>query len=220
MRKEREYSDIYDLARQERRPLTQAQRRQLSARRVLDAATALVAEVGVARTTLADISRRAGYSHGIVRVRFGSKSGLMTVLARDIRERFVSNVLLPAIGDKTGLEAIEACAQASLRSLFSDDSLGPSFFAIAGEAIAADRELQPGVAWVWWSYRERFEGYVAEGIEAGTIRPDTSPKRAALFIVGAIFGVAMEYLMDRDRVELDDMLDGILTFLHRSLAVQ
>ena len=30
----------------------------------------------------------------------------------------------------------------------------------------------------------------------------------------------MEYLMDRDRVELDDMLDGILTFLHRSLAVQ
>jgi AcrR family transcriptional regulator len=63
---------------------TQAQRRRESADRLLAAGVELIAEQGFARTTLAQIGERAGYSRETVRLRHGSKLALLeTALRRE-----------------------------------------------------------------------------------------------------------------------------------------
>jgi len=60
--------------------LTQAERVELTRTSLLDAAAELIVEKGYHATTAADIAHRAGYSRETVRVRFGSKLGLMREL--------------------------------------------------------------------------------------------------------------------------------------------
>ncbi|HKC50872.1 MAG TPA: helix-turn-helix domain-containing protein, partial [Myxococcota bacterium] len=81
----------------------QAERRTLSARRLLDAATQLIAEQGFSRTTLAQIGEKAGYSRGLVNERFGSKSELVRVLAGEFQTYFAHDRLEPALAHKRGL---------------------------------------------------------------------------------------------------------------------
>ena len=206
---------ISELAKQERRPLTQDQRRQLSERRLLDAATDLVAEQGAARLTLAAIGERAGYSRGMVRERFGSKSGLMAALVSDIQDRFVTTVLAPAIGASSGLKAAEACVDATLRSLEGGDSLGPAFLTLVGESLALEPDLRLSLARVATNYRGRFARYIEEAIGAGDVRENQPPEAAAFLIVGVLIGLAMQFLVDREAMEIDSMRAHALDLLHR-----
>ena len=54
-----------------------------SARKLLAAAIELFAEKGFERTTVAEIGARAGYSHAMVNVRYGSKDALAQAVFRD-----------------------------------------------------------------------------------------------------------------------------------------
>src|ERR1700710_2334034 len=61
---------------------TQAERRTDTRRRVLDAATSLVAAHGSRAVSLAAVGEAAGYSRGIVNHHFGSKARLLEELIR------------------------------------------------------------------------------------------------------------------------------------------
>ncbi len=59
------------------RRLTQAERTEISDNRMLDAAVALIVELGPASTSLKEIGLMAGYSRGLAGQRFGSKDKLL-----------------------------------------------------------------------------------------------------------------------------------------------
>ena len=59
---------------------TQAERRDESQRRLLEAAAALIQERGMAAATFENIGVRAGYSRGLATQHFGSKQGLIEAL--------------------------------------------------------------------------------------------------------------------------------------------
>ena len=66
-----------------RRRLTQVERVEESARRLLVATAELVAEQGFERTTAAEIGLRAGYSRSMVRDRYGSREALFETLVQN-----------------------------------------------------------------------------------------------------------------------------------------
>ncbi len=68
--------------------LTQDQRRERSESRMLNAAIELFARQGSGRTTLVEIGRAAGYTHGLVGHRFGSKGGLVRRLLKNLQRDF------------------------------------------------------------------------------------------------------------------------------------
>jgi AcrR family transcriptional regulator len=208
---------ITELASRERRPLTQDQRRRVSERRLLDAATDLVAEKGAAKLTLAAIGDRAGYSRGMVTERFGSKRGLMAALVVDIQDRVTTQILEPAIAQKRGLPAIEACIDATLIALGSDDRVGLAFLTLIGESLALDPELRSGLARVGSNFRRRFAIYVEEAIDDGSIRSTDSPTSSAFLLLGVLIGLATQYLVDREATSIESMqadahrfLDGLV----------
>ena len=61
-------------------PTPKQARSEVSTGKLLDAAAELISEGGYERMTLAAIGKRAGYSHGLVTARFGSKEGLLWAL--------------------------------------------------------------------------------------------------------------------------------------------
>lgn len=65
---------------------TQRERSAESNERLLTAATELIAEKGFERTSLAEISRRAGYSHSMASMRYGSKEAVLDELLDDLLE--------------------------------------------------------------------------------------------------------------------------------------
>src|SRR5258706_16390675 len=80
---------------------TQAERRDESQRRLLEAASAVIQERGMAAATFENIGARAGYSRGLATRHFGSKQGLIEALIARIQERRDS-----ALDDSGGANSI------------------------------------------------------------------------------------------------------------------
>ena len=68
------------------RGLTQPQRVETSARRLIEAAAELITEKGWEATTAAEIGRRAGYSRAMVHARYGGKDAIIDTLFRTTYE--------------------------------------------------------------------------------------------------------------------------------------
>ena len=88
-----------------RRRRTQAQRRELSDQRMIDAAFKLIERQGGSRTTLVEIGELSGYSHGLVSHRFGSKGALVRAVTERLQHDF-AKMLEPALAGRHGMEAL------------------------------------------------------------------------------------------------------------------
>src|SRR5271167_2397116 len=79
-----------------RRRRTQAQRRELSDQRMIDAAFKLIERQGGSRTTLVEIGELSGYSHGLVSHRFGTKGALVRAVTERRQHQF-AKLIEPAL---------------------------------------------------------------------------------------------------------------------------
>src|SRR5437764_2201484 len=87
-------------------PQPKQARSELSTTRLLDAAAELIAEVGYDRATLAQIGERAGYSHGLVTRRFGSKENLLWTLVERMTVQWSEQRLRPSLAGLVGIDAV------------------------------------------------------------------------------------------------------------------
>lgn len=197
--------------------ITQAERRALSERRLLDAAVELIAERGCSRTTLSEIGAKAGYSRGLVHQHFGSKSGLVDVLAREIRERVQVETLASALAGRTGLDALLCAVDAYLDAVAHAGRVGRAFYALMAESIALAPEIRPTFATANAEFRAHVEQGIRQGMELGEIRVDVDPAAQAALLVGTLRGVSLQQLVDPEfdvaslRHELHDSLERNLS---------
>jgi AcrR family transcriptional regulator len=175
-----------------RRPRTQAERRAETERRVLDAATRLVAARGVRAVTLAAVGGAAGYSRGIVTHHFGSRQGLLDVLTRQLQDRFAA----PA-SELRGLDRLLQLVDAYLVHLRAGDLAARVFLVLWAEALTAEPDLRPVFAERDARFRATLAECLHEGITIGDIRPDVDPDALALALVGQLRGMGLQ-LLDAD----------------------
>ncbi|SIR61006.1 TetR/AcrR family transcriptional regulator [Pseudacidovorax sp. RU35E] len=196
--------------------LTQAERRALAERRILDAALELVARRGSVRMTLAEVGEAAGYSRGLPAHRFGSKTGLLQRVVLNIGARFEARRLaLPQ--HRPGLDAV--------RSLVStyfvrDDTRWietRALLVMMTEGFMEDSELNPYIGEYIRSSISRLEQHIRDGIALGEIRADIDPTTAATLLLGALRGVLHQRLVLGD-LSLDKVRDLALQMVDRTLA--
>jgi AcrR family transcriptional regulator len=196
---------------------TQAERRALSERRLLDAAVRLIAAQGCSRTTLAQIGEKAGYSRGLVTERFGSKQGLVEVLAREIQERFALEALGPALEGRTGLRAVLIAADTYLDALERASETVRAYYVLMAESIGLVPEVRPTFVRANRDFRALVERWIEDGIEAGEIRGDVQAGAHAAVVVGALRGIALQWLVDPDGVDLSTVRDELQSSLRKAL---
>ena len=178
------------------RPRPQAERRALSERRLLDAATQLIAEQGFCRTTLAQIGEKAGYSRGLVNERFGSKGELVRVLADEFQSYFAHDRLEPALEHLHGLEALLVTIDTYLDSIVSSEHLGLAYYELLGESIGLVPEIHATFVEADRALRAGVERTTRSAIRAGDVPGDVDPKAFAVFIVGLLRGIVLQWMLD------------------------
>mgnify|MGYP001333010261 FL=1 len=122
------------------RRLTQAERTEISDNLMLDAAVALIVDLGPASTSLKEIGLMAGYSRGLAGQRFGSKEKLFAFVLRQVGENWLGH-LKNATNELIGLTAIHTALDEHYRFCVEAPTQVRAFYTLWFESVNAGSEL-------------------------------------------------------------------------------
>lgn len=183
---------------------TQAERSAAARRRLLDAATQLIAEQGVAGTSVAAIGARAGMSRGAVNFHFVSKDALLTAVADEVAAEWEAQVFGVDPGTEVSLEAtLEAFLALSLSDLTERPQRAKTLMTLTLESLGSAPLLHQHFAQLHRRVRAGVVEVVRELQGAGKIRDDVDAEAFALMIIGLFRGMAFQYLLDPEAVDLE-----------------
>ncbi len=195
---------------------TQAERREIAENAILEAAARIVADRGLEALTLNEAGEAAGYSRALPAHYFGTRSAMITALAKHILAKFVRRVrddetpapTLDNIIDRVRHYIDEACTDPdTLRAYQTILASGLTTPEAAGLVNKLNHDSIDGIA-----------GLIHAAREAGEIRTDARPRAEASIILAAMRGVMFQWLMDRDYVNLATVRDCLLADLRKTLA--
>jgi AcrR family transcriptional regulator len=175
---------------------SQEERRAEAEQRLLHAAAELIAEIGPARVTLANIGERAGYSRGLATHHFGSKGAMMQRLVDAVTVQFRDAVTAQSKSDSFLDEAlgligtyITTLAHPApinrARLVLWADAVTTGSPDVAPAMLAADRE-----------FREELAKRIERGVSSGEFDDSVDPDGLATAIVGMLRGIALQHLLD------------------------
>lgn len=191
---------------------TQQERRATTEAALLSAAAELVVESGVRSLTLARVGERAGYSRGIVTHQFGSKQALLEVLARTAQSQFAPQVdHLPP-----GLEQLLLLIDRYVVSITADGGHGRAFLLLWAEAATLP-ELAPILRERDDAFRAHLAAQVRAGIAGGNVTADVDPSSASVALLGQLRGIGLQWILDRDAVDVDRVRATVTTQWRRAL---
>ncbi len=170
---------------------TQAERRQQSKDRLLAAGVEVIAEQGFARTTLAQIGERAGYSRETVRLRHGTKLELLETAMTGYDTR----VFAPTQDDTLdGLSQVLAINDALAQLARKEATLLRVVYRVYLESLSTLPELhEHAVRWVDESEAAVFAS-LQRGKKDGSVRADVDCAEAAFEWLNTAIGLAYRYL--------------------------
>ncbi len=200
--------------------LTQDERRERSESRMLAAAIELFGRQGSGRTTLVEIGKAAGYTHGLVGHRFGSKSGLVRRLIKNLQRDFTRRQLTEITERRTGLEALLEVVRSSLNLMAEGTTSARVIRALtvlAGESLGPVPEILGDVIGLNRNFKAVLRKLIEQGIEDGEIRKDVRPGEQAALILGLLRGIEIQWCQDSGSIPLDSMINEVISSLRRSL---
>ncbi|MES9535799.1 TetR family transcriptional regulator [Actinomadura sp. NPDC000600] len=157
--------------------------------KLFTAAIELIAESGLAATTVDQIAERAGVAKGTVYYNFGSKAALFSALLEYGVDR-LATALRDAASGRPPLEALEAVVAAELAYIGEHESFARLLIA---ETWRAGGDWQHAARLI----RERAIGVVADvlrdAVAAGDLRPDLDTGTAASAVFGMVLTVTLDW---------------------------
>ncbi|WP_316575021.1 TetR/AcrR family transcriptional regulator [Nocardia canadensis] len=180
---------------------TQADRTAESRQRLILATIRLLPKRGYARTSLAEIGREAGVSRGLVTHHFGSKEACMIAVAQHI-----GNTVEERINQANlhGLDAVDKTIEVYFDASRNEDSNALALFIILMESVTSVPALRPAVA----KYNARIREFLSDLLVSaagpdGSVLDRRDADALAVLVEGLLRGVALQWLADPERIELD-----------------
>ena len=182
---------------------TQAERTAAARRRLLDAATELIAEQGIAATSVAQIGARAGMSRGAVNFHFVSKDALLTAVAEEVTSDWEGQ----AFGAVPPLEmpmeaALDAFLAHSLRDLTEEAHRARTMMILAHESMGATPLLRSHFVMLHRRVRRSVAELVRQRQQSGQVPEKVDPDAFALMVIAMFRGIVFQYLLDPEDVDL------------------
>jgi AcrR family transcriptional regulator len=190
-------------------PAPKQARSQLSTGRLMDAAAELIAEGGYERMTLVAIGERAGYSHGLVTARFGSKEGLLWALIEKMVDDWRETMLRPALEGKTGREAVQAMLDMFRTSWTRHPARMRALYILIFEALLPVPTLQERMAELHRDFREKLREDFGKAIAARMLDPATDTGLAARLIISGLRGSIYQAMLDPRELSVDQALTDV-----------
>lgn len=175
--------------------LSQAERRNLSEEKLIEAALSIAAEEGYAAVTFDAIGKRAGYSRGLATHRFGSKTGLIEAVIDHLQNYRIELERELTPQPQTGLEGLLGYADIHLNSLRQNRS-APAYFVFLAGAIAEMSDMRNLFARSHDRSRGQLVDYLQRGQKDGSVRPLENVDASALSVGALLLGISMAWLAD------------------------
>jgi AcrR family transcriptional regulator len=174
----------------------QQQRSDTSTRRLLESAGELISEVGYAGMTLAAVGERAGYSRGIVTIKFGSKANLLAAVVDRITNGWSHKRWLPLLSDKNGLDGFLALISA-ISEEFQRDTKGVKLlYALMFEAVQSNEDLRAEFVEFHRTQRADLAEILRRGKKDGSIHSDINVDDEAAAVVSGLRGIGYQWILD------------------------
>jgi AcrR family transcriptional regulator len=181
---------------------TQEARRSEAEERLLSAAAQLIAEVGPAGVTLANIGERAGYSRGLATHHFGSKGAMMARLVDSVTSGFREEVFVESASE-TVLDRALGLVRAYFHELSHPRPANRARLVLWADAVAAGGpDVRAAMLASDRAFRDELAKRIAHGVSTGEFAGSVDPRAAATVIIGMLRGVALQSLLD-DELDLD-----------------
>jgi len=194
--------------------MTQEKRSSISTRKLLQATADLIAERGYEGTTLIEIGKRAGYSHGLVTRKFGSKANLVRSLITKLSQRFGHPQISATVGDAIGIDAIETVLVAIRTNAEESTESLRGFYALLFESLKPAVGLLDFVADLHRDFVADMEDAIGRGTGTDRLGPDADPRVLAELMINMLRGLAYRWMLDPDEVDLVRGIDAIRDALH------
>lgn len=197
---------------------TQAERAATANRRMIRAATRLIAQQGYTKTSLAQAGKAAGYTGGLVSHHFGSKEGLLRDLVGHITQRFYTDQIQPVIEGVSGLDALCALVDTYRNELVVRQERMRALYVLMGEALGPVPEINEVFAELNRGFRGNASDVIRAGIDQGEIRSELDPDAEAGLFVGMLRGVALQWMTEPGCFDLDAVAESLKDALRRHMA--
>lgn len=194
----------------------QEERRRVSDSRMLRAAMSIIAQKGAAGATLAEIGLAAGFSRGLPAERFGTKFALLNALM-DFMEGWFADRLRHAIGDKTGIDAVQARIDAHVDSACASPVATAALYSLFVESLCAIPELQPRTRAISASFHDGFRRHLEQARRGGELREGVDCAKMANVLVGMLRGLIIQSLLEGDARSLATNRAQIHAFIDAGL---
>ncbi|WP_433591848.1 TetR/AcrR family transcriptional regulator [Nocardia sp. CA-145437] len=199
---------------------TQRERAAQAGQALLDAAESLFSERGVDQTSLADVGQLAGYSRGLANHHFGTKAALVDQLAQRIQAQFVGEAGVAEL-EEPGFDAVAVLSRLAedyLTAMIGYPRTSRAFFVMWGAAMPSEAALRPVFATDDERFRHGVEQLLRAGQRNGSVSADVDPASTATVLTGMLRGVAAQYQIAPDAVDLPAAIRSCQRFLERGLA--
>lgn len=174
----------------------------LSTHRLLDAASELIVEVGYERASLASIAKRAGYTHGLVIQRFGSKENMLFALV-DRMTKGNPGDYAGAGADLSAEEEILAAFDVVIERWRRSARSMRALYVLMFTSLTALPALRDRMAALHRDFRGRISEIVRSGVERGELVAATDAEEIARAVVGSLRGCAYQWVLDPDEFDFE-----------------
>ncbi|MDM0033566.1 TetR/AcrR family transcriptional regulator [Variovorax sp. J22P271] len=196
---------------------TQAERVAESDRRMLEAATRLIARHGYTLTTLDAIGTEAGYSRGLAQHRFGNKDRLLEELikkiAADHRER-----LLARMKGLRGLDALCCEIDCYLEGMDEPTDNSRAFFMLMHESLGPAPHIRATFAAISARWHHALARQIEAGQRTGQIRSDAHPEREAQLLIATARGLRTQSMLNPQTSDIATAIQALKEGLRARLA--
>lgn len=197
---------------------TQAQRREESERRLLQAAAEIIAREGYLAATLERVGTAAGFSRGLAGRKYGSKDGLIEAVIWRVSAHVNEQVDLAIAGVGDPLGRVLALFERFVELVHSDISVR-AYFVLFSAMIANRLETRAAFDGVQEQFGQRIEAMIIAAQEAGSV-PPAPPAQHLAYMVGCLLaGIAIESAAGIDeRIEPASLRGDLTAMVRRALA--
>jgi AcrR family transcriptional regulator len=178
------------------------ERSAISTRALLDAAAELIVEVGYEKATFAAIAERAGYSHGLVTRRFGSKEAMLHALVDRI-----THTTPPLAPEKVdGVGSILRTFDVVRAGLMHSESNIRALYVLMFTSLWSVPVLKERMADLHRDGRRAIAKATQVCINRGEVDPSVDPDEIGRSVLTSLRGCAYQWLLDPEDFDLNAAL--------------
>jgi TetR/AcrR family acrAB operon transcriptional repressor len=200
------------------RPNKRTEQAAATRQRMLDAAARLFARHGYAASSVAAIGEEAGMSRGLVNFHFKTKENLLHAVIEQLVAELETR-MFPTDPPVDPLAALAVLIEAHRRFLTEQPGRARLLFRLQAEA------LDPGLGLSAFTtlhqrWLERTRPWWEQALAEGRVDPALEHNAVTTFTIGALRGIALEWLLAPDAVDVEAAYAQLLRSLQAGLLAQ